>query len=770
VQKAEINLQVFKQMIKLYPPSVQEGFDFLGLCSAVTVSLDEAERPAEVCRVVHRHLSNCMGELACELFRPSADADILLPSSRRQRNPAAQHTARVPAYLDCTDPQITALYASARPAIFERGLASFNELDKLLGDTANHSHLLIPLTGPDGLRSIFYCGHQLSGFFKAHLADGFAALGAIIGSHLKRIDTLHQNRKKIGSLQRAELVQKALYEISEAVHGSENMDQLCETLHRIVGRLISARNFFIALTEKAKDNTIITFPYYVDTFDSDFQGLQITLRPGEKRNITGFLIESRSPLLTAGTEDFDEICETNDITFFGAKPSSWLGVPFYSDHIAGAVVVQSYDDFTYTDQDKDLLRYVADSVGDVLARKRRIDQLREARDKAESEKQKKSAFLANMSHEIRTPMNGIIGITNLLIGSDLDGQQRSYLDMIRTSSNRLLNLVNDILDFSKIEAGKMRAKRSTFRLRDTLAEPMSLLRVQTAQKKIGLKSVVENNVPELLIGDPDNLCQIILNLMSNALKFTEDGEIRLRVQKDLDAQADGSERVSLLFCVSDTGVGIPSEEQKKIFRAYEQLDTVGNDLYKGSGLGLVITTQLVESMNGRIWLESKPGEGSRFYVSIPFELPTPVTQNFSGRSSAGGATPARNRKVRILLAEDDNISQTIAVAMLEQNGWQVTAVNNGSEVLEELADEAYDLVLMDIQMPNLDGFETTKRIRRHAEERIARIPIIAMTAHALREDRERCLAAGMNGYLSKPIETRVFMEVIDKILSDARPI
>ncbi len=758
-------------MIKLYPPSAQEGLDFLELCSAVSVSLDEAERPTEVCRVLYQHLSNCMGELACELFRAAAEDDILLPSSRHQQNPAALHTARVPAYLDRTDPRITALSSSARPAIFERGLASFNELDKLLSDTANHSHLLIPLAGHDGLLGIFYCGHQMSGFFKAHFLDGFAALGTIIGSHLKRIETLHENRKRIGSLQRAELVQKALYEISEAVHAAENMDQLYETLHRIVGRLISARNFFIALTEKSKDNTIITFPYYVDTFDSDFQGLQITLRPGEKRNITGFLIESRSPLLTAGTEDFDEICETNDITFFGAKPSSWLGVPFYNDHISGAVVVQSYDDFIYTDKDKDLLRYVANSVGDVLARKRRIDQLREARDKAENEKQKKSAFLANMSHEIRTPMNGIIGITNLLIGSDLDDQQRSYLDMIRTSSNRLLNLVNDILDFSKIEAGKMRIRRSTFRLRDTLAEPMSLLRVQTAQKKITLKSIVDSNVPELLIGDPNNLCQIIINLMGNALKFTEDGEIRLRVKKDLQAQTEGNERITLLFCVSDTGVGIPSDQQKKIFHAYEQLDTVGNDSYKGSGLGLVITTQLVESMGGRIWLESEPGEGSRFYVSLPFEIPIPVTQNFSGRSaSAGGATKTRSRKVRILLAEDDNISQTIAVAMLEQNGWQVTAVNNGNEVLAELDDEEYDLVLMDIQMPNLDGFETTKQIRRHTEERIARIPIIAMTAHAMREDRERCLAAGMNSYLSKPIETRVFMDVIDKILRDSRPI
>jgi signal transduction histidine kinase/ActR/RegA family two-component response regulator len=756
-------------MLKLYPSSDQEGLDFLELCAAISTLLDETERPADVYRVVHQNLSDRLNGIDTELYLGAPEDEILLPFSPSRWGTNVKSTTRVPDYLDRSDPQIAAFGAAGKPAIFNQHLVSGEITSKQLRETVNRCHLLIPLPGKNGLLGILYCGHQQLHFFKQQQLSGFAALGSIIASHVKRISGLHDSRKQIGSLQRAELVQKALYEISEAVHGAESMEQLYTTLHRTVGRLISARNFFIALTEESQDNTVISFPYYVDSFDSDFQGLQITLRPGEKHTITSFLIESRSPLLTASAEDFDEICRTNDITFFGAKPSSWLGVPFYNDHISGAVVVQSYDDFIYTEQDKDLLRYVATSVGAVLARKKRIDQLKEAKDKSEREKQKKSSFLATMSHEIRTPMNGIIGITNLLLGSDLDEQQRSYLDMIRKSSNRLLNLVNDILDFSKLEAGKMRIQRSTFRLRDSLAEPMSLLRVQTAQKKIGLKSVVDNNVPELLIGDPSKLCQIILNLMGNALKFTEAGEIRLRVRKDNQAEDKGAEQITLLFSVSDTGVGIPSDQQKKIFHAYEQLDMVGNDAYKGSGLGLVITTQLVESMNGRIWLESEPGEGSRFYVSLPFGIPAPVAQSFSGVSKSGDGDGAPGiRKIRILLAEDDNISQTIAVAMLEQNGWQVTAVNNGSEVLDELAEEEYDLVLMDIQMPNLDGFETTRNIRNHPEERIARIPIIAMTAHAMREDRKRCLAVGMNGYLSKPIETTVLMETIEKILCESR--
>ena len=385
----------------------------------------------------------------------------------------------------------------------------------------------------------------------------------------------------------------------------------------------------------------------------------------------------------------------------------------------------------------------------------------------------KREFLASISHEMRTPLNGVIGITELLLETQLDSEQRNQLNIVKFSGEALLGVINDILDYSKMEVGKLRIDAIPFSLRGVLENAVQTLAFSANQKGLELHQIVEPGIPDSLIGDPARVRQILINLAGNAIKFTEHGAVKIKVREDfLRENAMGLE-----FSIEDTGIGIPLEKQSVIFQAFTQADQSTSRRYGGTGLGLSICARLVGMMSGRIWVESVVGKGSQFHFTAKFELP-PATGSLDSREVPANAievgmhqpslaTAEAPTGLRILLAEDNNVNRMIAVKLLEKRGHAVITASNGREAIEAFARDSVDLVLMDINMPEMDGLQATEAIRRKEVLSGTHVPIIALTASALDVHREECLKAGMDDFLTKPIVPKALDEVLSHF--GARP-
>jgi PAS domain S-box-containing protein len=550
----------------------------------------------------------------------------------------------------------------------------------------------------------------------------------------------------ISKERKAKLMQEIQYNISAVTLQDFDIFDIYPTIVKEISRLWNVNNFFIALFNKEKDT--LTFPFFADERDH-FQ------ETTAKNTLTGWVIKSdKSALLK--DQDIIDLENSGDISLVGSPCKVWMGVPMRVDtEVIGAICLQDYrssDAFNY--DDLQVFEFIANQIVITIQRRKMLDNLILARKKAEDAATSKQQFMSTMSHEIRTPLNEVIGISNLLYQSNPREDQMEFIKTLRFSANHLLTLVNDILDYNKMESGKIVFEKTEFDLSSLLEDTRRSYSLRAQEKGVTFRLEKPDNMPQEVVGDSIRLNQILSNLLSNALKFTLTGTIGLKVRL---SEIKGN-KILLEFSISDTGIGIANDKLEEVFENYTQASSDITRKFGGTGLGLAICKRLVELQGGKIWVTSTPGKGSTFFFTIEYLIP----EN-QPKKAENGIVDSMKGLVgkKILIAEDNKINFFVANKFLESWGVKVTHAENGSLALDALKTDFFDLILMDLHMPVMDGIEATRIIRNSEDEKIRKIPIVALTAAVMSETHDKIENLYINDYVLKPFKPK---DLYDRII------